>query len=183
MKANGTEETITLGWSMDDEAWSHWAQGRGRQTATDVVREGVNEILNSREASERVRRRCHAVEKSRERHSGEKRESKQQTIAVRLCAADWEAACQRVGESGNPVRSMDLLAAVIIESESWDQGDHKNTGWFEDTLISDTTGLTVTYEKTPETGRTRTARTVAFVVTAAATVVLAAIALITCDGG
>ena len=105
MKANGTEETITLGWSMDDEAWSHWAQGRWRRTVTDVVREEVNKILNSRETREKVRKRCRAMEKTQERRGGERREAKQQAITVQLCASDWEAACQQAGESGSPVLS------------------------------------------------------------------------------
>ena len=41
---NGPEETITLKWSMDDKSWSHWAQGRGRKTASAVILEGLKEI-------------------------------------------------------------------------------------------------------------------------------------------
>ena len=187
MKANGTEETITLRWSMDDEAWGHWAQGRGRKTATDVIREGVNEILNSREANERVRKRCRAVEKSRERRGGQAQDAKLHRITVQLCAADWGEACQRVGEPGNPVRSMDLIAAVIIESESWDQNEHYDAGWFEDTLVSDTTGMTLTHGGTLRLGNREQYAVwviaIGTLITAAATVALAAIALITCDGG
>ena len=38
MATTDTEEAVTLPWRMDDESWNHWTQGRGRQTASDVVR-------------------------------------------------------------------------------------------------------------------------------------------------
>ena len=104
-----------------------------------------------------------------------------------MCAADWGEACQRVGEPGNPVGSMDLLAAVIIESDSWDQSEHYDAGYFEDTLISHTTGMTLTHGGMLRLGDREQlavwAIAVGTLVTAAATVALAAIALITCDGG
>ena len=82
---------------------------------------------------------------------------------------------------------MDLIAAVIIESESWDQSEHYDAGWFEDILISDTTGLTPTHGGTLRLGEREQLAVWAIasgtLITAAATVVLAAIALITCNGG
>ena len=44
---NSREETI-LKWLMGDESWSHWAQGLGKQTVSDVVLEGLREIRKMR---------------------------------------------------------------------------------------------------------------------------------------
>ena len=48
-------------------------------------------------------------------------------------------ACQLVGELGNPVKTWCMLAAVILESPSWEQcgsdGAEFNAGWAEDRLI------------------------------------------------
>ena len=59
---------------------------------------------------------------------------------ARLSAADWREACQLVGSPGSPVSPKFVLAAVILESESWQQSGHDeaefNAGWVEDLLIS-----------------------------------------------
>ena len=54
-----------------------------------------------------------------------------------------QAACQRVGPiDDNPVRTDQLLAALIFESKSWKQDGEANAefnaGWNEDSLASST---------------------------------------------
>ena len=73
------------------------------------------------------------------------------------------------------------------ERESWYQNEHYDAGHFEDTLISHTTGMTLTHGGMLRLGDREQlavwAIAIGTLVTAAATVTLAAIALITCDGG
>ena len=49
---NSREETI-LKWLMGDESWSHWAQGLGKQTVSDVVLEGLREIRKNPEEAKK----------------------------------------------------------------------------------------------------------------------------------
>ena len=49
---NSGEETITLRWSMDDESWSHWAQGRGKQTVSAVILEELHAIQKDQAVTE-----------------------------------------------------------------------------------------------------------------------------------
>ena len=134
------KETITLTWSMDDKSWSHWAQGRGRKTVHAVIREGINEIRTSQEARRRIRSQClrpPAVLLAPPEEGGEFRKHK---VEIQLPAADWGEACQLVGESGGPVSTGELIAALILESASWKQSGvadaELRAGWNEVGLIS-----------------------------------------------
>ena len=145
MVTTDTEETVTLRWRMDDESWSHWTQGRGRQTASDVVRAGVNQIRENDATRERIRRRCASlIDQANNNHGRDSQETKPYEEEARLSAADWREACQLVGSPGHPVSPKFVLAAVILESESWQQsGDDEaafNAGWVEDLLISAVAG-------------------------------------------
>ena len=141
MVTTDAEETVTLRWRMDGESWSHWTQGRGRRTASDVVRAGVDEIRGNDATRERIRRRCASlIDSANNTHGRDGRETDQYEEEARLSAADWREACQLVGSPGNPVSPNFVLAAVILESESWQQSGHDeaefNAGWVEDLLIS-----------------------------------------------
>ena len=141
MATTDTEETVTLRWRMDDESWSHWAQGRGRQTASDVVRAEVNKILNCEAAKETIRKRCaRLIDQANNPRGRDGKEAGPNEVEVRLSSADWGEVCQLVGEPGDPVSHKYVLASVIIESESWQQSKHGeamfNAGWIEDLLIS-----------------------------------------------
>ena len=68
-------------------------------------------------------------------------------IEIKLPAAVWGGACQLVGNpAGDPVRPSQLIAAVILESQSWKQSGNDNAekgaGWNEDSLISSVTSST-----------------------------------------
>ena len=91
-------EKLTLCWKMDDEAWSHWVQGRGRKAISDVIREGVEEIRQREEARKEARKICTNLEQRKT--SSSERNLGKHSIAVEISAADWGEACQRVG---NPV--------------------------------------------------------------------------------
>ena len=125
---------------MPDEAWVHWAQGRGKKSVTDVILEGINQIRKSPEA---IKERCEilAREALGEHEVGQPPEHK---IEIRLPAGDWAEACQQVG----PVRTRQLLAALILESKSWRQVGNAdaefNAGWNEDSLVSSLGSLTTT---------------------------------------
>ena len=142
MAMNDTEETVTLRWTMDDESWSHWTQGRGRRTVSEVVRAEVNRIRERDATRKRIRERCAVLKRSRisDRQDGKKPNE----VEVQLSSADWGEACQLVGEPGDPVSSKYVLAAVIIESETWQQSEHDeaefNAGWVENLLISAVSG-------------------------------------------
>ena len=116
-------ETITLSWSMDDESWSHWAQGRGKQTARAVVLKGLHEIRENPQAAEKINHSCESISREEQESIGQDTQrAKPHRIEIQLPAADWGEACQRVGNpDGNPVRPSQLLAAVILESKSWKQ--------------------------------------------------------------
>ena len=141
MATNDMEETVTLRWTMDDESWSHWTQGRGRQTASDVIRAGVDGIRESDATRDRVKTRCASlVNQANSTRRRDSQDTKRYEEEARLSAADWREACQLVGSPGNPVSPKYVLAAVILESESWQQSGHDesefNAGFVEDLLIS-----------------------------------------------
>lgn len=112
------KETITLKWSMDEDSWSHWAQGRGRQTVSAVVLEGLKKIRKSPKSREEIKRWCESIGEIREPRSPEQPRNK---IEIQLPAADWGEAFQLVGTPGDPVNQSHLIAAVILESEIWKQ--------------------------------------------------------------
>ena len=137
------KETIILRWSMDDESWSHWAQGRGKQTVRAVVLEMLSEIRRSQAAREGVKQRCEAIRRQQESPPPEEKvASRENKIEIRLPASDWGEACQQIGrlEGGDPVRPNQLITAMIRESKSWKQiGDDDgefNSGYSEPPLIS-----------------------------------------------
>ena len=137
---NSPQEMIILKWSMDDESWSHWVQGLGKQTVSDVVLEGLREIRKNPEEAKKIRLACKRVSMEEKESSGVDTE-KLHKMEIQLLTADWTEACQRVGNPGdNPVRPRQLLAAVILESGSWKQSGTGTTefsaGWSEDSLIS-----------------------------------------------
>ena len=137
---NNREETI-LKWLMDDESWSHWAQGLGKQTARDVVLEGLREIRKNPKEAEKLNLRCKSISMEEQESSGADPKKLFYGMEIQLPAADWTETCQRVGTpGGHPVRSRQLLAAVILESKSWKQSGTDTTefsaGWTEDSLIS-----------------------------------------------
>ena len=139
---NSGKETITLRWSMDDESWSHWTQGRGKQTASAVVLEGLHEIRKNPQAAKKVI----FCERSSREESDTKSAKPPHKIEIQLPAADWGEACQQVGNPGNPVSTSHLLAAVICTSESWQQVGNDDaefsSGWHLDDLDSSLSSLT-----------------------------------------
>ena len=118
---NSGEETITLRWSMDDESWSHWAQGRGKQTASSVVLEGLQTILEKQDALEKIRSCITDTVIPERESSGLPPQKQPHTIEIQLPSSDFGEVCQRVGEPGNPVHPAHLLAAIILKSKSWKQ--------------------------------------------------------------
>ena len=140
-----SKETITLCWGMPDDAWAHWAQGRGEKSVRDVILEGIDQIRKSPEA---VRERCEALDQE-DQGEHEVGQPLKHKIKIELPSGDWAAACQRIGSiNGNPVRSGQLLAALIFESKSWKQDGNApaefNAGWNEDSLASSLGSLTST---------------------------------------
>ena len=118
---NQSDEWIILKWSMDEESWSHWAQGRGRKTVREVILEGINEIRTSQEARHRVRRQCRRTSDVLLAPPEQGAESRKHKIEIHLSASDWGEACQLVGECGSLYRTKELLAALILESSGWKQ--------------------------------------------------------------
>lgn len=102
-------------------------------------------------------------------------------IEIQLPSAHWTEACQRVGYLGdNPVRPRQLLAAVILDSESWKQSGTVTTefsaGWSEYSLISSVDlSAELTHTKAISLGKQE--KLIAWIV-AAATVVIAVAALL-----
>ena len=139
-----SKETTTLCWEMSDDAWAHWTQGRGEKSVSvrDVILEGIDQIRKSPEAVKNIRKRCEgdSPEDPSEHEVGQSLKHK---IKIELPSGDWAAACQRVGPiNDNPVRTGQLLAALICESKSWKQDGEAdaefNAGWNEDSLAAST---------------------------------------------
>ena len=177
---NSGKETITLRWSMDDESLSHWTQGRGKQTASAVVLEGLHEIRKNPQAAKKITDFC---ERSSREESNTKSAKQPHKIKIQLSAADWGEACQLVGSPGNPVCASHLLEAVIHESESWQQGGNDDaefkSGWHIDDLDSSLSSLKTTTAGFRLEGETRFLAWIAAVSTfvAAVTAVAAFLAL------
>ena len=133
-----TKETVTLKSSLTDASWSHWAQGRGRKAVSAVVQEGLDEIRKSAEAREKIKRCCEFIAAS----DTEEPHRPRNTFEIQLPAADWGGACQLIGtlENDEPVTTSQLLAALILESESWQQRGKATaeflSGWNLDELVS-----------------------------------------------
>ena len=143
-----SKETTTLCWEMPDDAWAHWAQGRGEKSVRDVILEGIDQIRKSPEAVKNIRKSREGVSRE-DQGEHEVVQSLKHKIEIQLPASDWAAACQRVGPiDDNPVRPAQLLAALIFESKSWKQdGDADaefTAGWNEDSLASSLGSLTST---------------------------------------
>ena len=117
-----SKETTTLHWQMPDDAWVHWAQGRGEKSVRDVILDGIDQIRKSPEA---VRERCEAdvQEAPREHEVGQLLKHE---IKIELPASDWAGASQRAGR----VSTEQLLRALILESESWQQVGNAETEWY-----------------------------------------------------
>ena len=133
-----TQETVTLKSSLSDASWSHWVQGRGRKAVSAVVQEGLDEIRKSAEAREKIKRCCEAIAVT----GTEEAKPPRNTFEIELPAADWGEACQLVGTLKNdkPVTTSQLLAALILESESWQQRGNATaeflSGWNLEELVS-----------------------------------------------
>ena len=146
-------------------------QGRGKKPARDVILEEIDQIRKNPEAVKNIRKRCEEVaQEAQGKH--EVGQSPKHKSEIQLPAGDWGEACQRVGRiDGNPVRTGQLLAALILESESWQQvgnaGGEFNAGWNEDSLISSLTSLTAT---TAGLSLGRQEKIIAWIVVAAAVV-------------
>lgn len=151
-----SNDTLTLRWEMDDEAWSHWTQGRGRKTVSDVIREGIDKLRRSGEVRVRAQKLCANLEQSSNRNTVGKVSGKH-SIAVELSAADWGEACQLAGEPGSPVSPGAVLAAIVLESESWKQDGNleaeKHSGWVASNLIIATTTAALTDTQTFRFGK------------------------------
>lgn len=152
---------------MPDEAWVHWAQGRAEKSIKHVILEGIDQVIKSPES---VRQRCNDVANMGQ-NKRKVSQCNQHEIKIQLPADEWTHACQQVGQVG----TRQLLAALILESESWQQkgiaDDEFNAGWTEDVLISSLDSLTAT---TAELRLGREEKTLARIVAAAA--VLGAVA-------
>ena len=137
---SSSKETTTLHWQMLDDAWVHWAQGRGQKSVRDVIREGIYQIRKNPEA---VRERCEAIAQVAPRDHEDGQLSKHE-IRIELPADDWAEASQRVGR----VSTAQLLGALILESESWRQVGNAdsefNGGWHQLDLVSSLGSLTAT---------------------------------------
>ena len=97
-------------------------QGRGKQTASAIVLEGISEIRKNPQAAKKITAFCERSGSEEPESIGpETKSAKPHKIKIKLSAADWGEACQLVGSPGNPVCTSHLLAAVIHESESWQQ--------------------------------------------------------------
>ena len=137
-------------------SWNHWAQGRGRKSVGDVILEQIDDIRKNPDA---IRKRCEEVSKeAQDEHLQRERpldqphvevgQSPKHEIQIQLPASAWGEACQQVGLiNDDPVCTDHLLAALILESESWKQkgnAEEFNSGWYQDVLASSLTSLTAT---------------------------------------
>ena len=174
---NSGEETITLRWSMDDESWSHWAQGRGKQTVSTVILEGLRAIQKDQVALENIRS-CitkEVIPEEQESGGSDTQEPRRITVEIQLLAPDWGEACQRVGKPNgdDPVSPSQLLAAMILDSESWRQGTNDDgafdSGWSLNSLISSVT-LSTELTHTKEINLAKQEKIMALIVTAATAV-------------
>ena len=141
---NYPEEKLTLQLSMPPEPWSHWKCGLGRTPVGAVVREGIDKVRTNPKARAGVKHRCKQVRESWAGSSEDPSEEPGLTvIEIQVPGADWIEAGQLIGEVDTatydgPVSDHELLAAVILESESWKQAgkDEFRAGWCENQLIS-----------------------------------------------
>ena len=146
-RRSSSKETTTLCWEMPDDAWAHWTQGRGEKSVRDVILEGIDQIRKSPEAVKNIRKCCEGVSQE-DQGEHEVGQSLKHKIEIQLPSGAWGEACQLVGSPGNPVCTSHLLAAVIHESESWQQVGNDDaefsSGWHLVDLDSSLSSLTTT---------------------------------------
>ena len=125
---------------MADDAWLHWAQGRGEKSVRDVILEEIDQIRKS--TQDEIKRWAAVAPEDLGEHDVGR--ATQHKIEIQLPAGDWAEACQRVGS----VSTSQLLAALILESKSWRQvgnaDTEHNAGWNQDSLVSSLGSLTAT---------------------------------------
>lgn len=119
----------------------------------------------------RARERCNAVVQAAHAEQGTVVVPSHK-IEIQLPSHEWANACERVGRiDGNAVGTSQLLAALILESESWrqhgDDASKYDAGWNEDSLVSSLNSLTAT---TAGLSLARTEKRLAWVVAVAAAV-------------
>ena len=170
-----SEEITTLRWDMPQEAWDHWVQGKGDKSVRDVILEGLEQTRKNPDA---IRKRCKEVAQEAQDEPVDVGQSCKHEIHIQLPSAGWAGACQRVGRiNGNPVRTGQLLASLILDSESWKQSGNAEgnytAGWNENSLISSLESLTAT---TLGVSLGRDEKRLAWIVTVAAAVTAVAAA-------
>ena len=127
-------------WWMPEDAWLHWAQGRGNRPIRDVILEEIDQIRKNPEA---VRARCKAIGQEAQ-PAREVEQVRQHEIRIELPSGVWSAACRQV----RPVSTGQLLGALILGSQSWRQdgdGDSEfSGGWYGVDLDASLHSLTAT---------------------------------------
>lgn len=170
---------------MDDESWSHWAQGRGKKSVAEIISEQLEAIRKRPQVRECVKRWCETVREYQIEQDPHAPEEWPHKIVIQLPAAIWGEACQQVGElkNGEPVSTSRLLAALILESASWRQsGDDDaefRSGWNLDRLVTSVALSTeLTYTRRLRLGRLERGLGVIVAVSAVASTVAAWIGLL-----
>lgn len=141
--------TIRFTVSISLDAYSHWAVGLGDRGASEVVREVLAE---ARATPEEFGSTCkliadnEAILTTNEHAAGEN-----VRMAIDLPADEWANTLRSIESiNGKPVKLKHLLAALILESESWKQlgkpdAEYK-AGWEAAMFSVETESVIVTTE-------------------------------------
>lgn len=153
----GTVEIITLRWTMSDETWSHWAQGRGKKTIFEVVQGQIEKINKDENIARKIRDRGVSLRCTDATNDQQELDAKPHYIEIQMNAADFGEACQRVGQFGDPMSPKHFLLAIVLESESWKQSGHEyaefDSGWNGVALTSTSSSSSVlSYTRTIRLG-------------------------------
>ena len=105
---------------MTGDTWDHWVRGLGRRTPDEVVGDGLRAIREGSGKRGDIARRAKNVGRPTGSSATEiDEEGPKHTVAVTVPSREWQSAMRDVDGGEQSLRSEQLLAAIIMEDESW----------------------------------------------------------------
>ena len=142
---DATTQMTRLTWYMDTDSWSHWARGRGSTTIQQEVLNGIHAVSGDSDHAKSLRKHIRKLAHCRTRLpstllTNNDRMKRTHKVTVDVPAKEWSEAIALTSEDGVSPRPKDLVVAIILNSESWNQEgietSEYDAGWYHDSIIA-----------------------------------------------
>ena len=142
---DATTQMTRLTWYMDTETWSHWARGRGATTIQQEVMNGIHAVSGDSDHAKGLRKHTRKMAHCSTRLrstllTNDARLKRTHKISVDVPAKEWGEAIALASEAGVSPSPKDFVAAIILNSESWNQEGietaEDDAGWYHDSIIT-----------------------------------------------